>query len=232
MIVTRTYGTGKVLFVGSDSAWRWRKGVEDLYHYRFWSQMVRWMAYQRNMASGDSMRLIFTPDRPRSGDTVNVLVNAMDANGEPMRNGTVTTQVLMPTGKVKTLNLTSDEDSWGLFRGSFVADEGGVFDLTTRCRETEAELATKLSVRGVPREKIGQPARLGVMQEIASITKGNAVNIKDQDGLDKVVNTIRNLPPPTPVNQHYQIWSNPLWGLFLIGMLSCFWGLRKYQGLV
>ena len=58
--VTKTYGTGKVLFMGTDSAWRWREGVEDRYHYRFWGQVARWMAYQRTMAQGQSMRLFFT----------------------------------------------------------------------------------------------------------------------------------------------------------------------------
>ena len=57
LIVTKTYGTGKVLFMGTDSAWRWREGVEDRYHYRFWGQVARWMAYQRQMAEGQSMRL-------------------------------------------------------------------------------------------------------------------------------------------------------------------------------
>ncbi len=52
LLVTRTYGLGKVLFMGTDGAWRWRKGVEDKYHYRFWGQVVRWMAYQRTLAEG------------------------------------------------------------------------------------------------------------------------------------------------------------------------------------
>ncbi|MCA9135580.1 MAG: hypothetical protein KDB00_02445, partial [Planctomycetales bacterium] len=50
LLVTRSAGAGKVLFMGTDSAWRWRMGVEDKYHYRFWGQAIRWMAYQRNMA--------------------------------------------------------------------------------------------------------------------------------------------------------------------------------------
>lgn len=52
LIVTGTAGNGKVLFMGIDSAWRWRRGVEDKYHYRFWGQVARWMSYQRNMAAG------------------------------------------------------------------------------------------------------------------------------------------------------------------------------------
>ena len=44
LLVTRTFGAGKILFMGTDGAWRWRRGVEDLYHYRFWGQVVRWMS--------------------------------------------------------------------------------------------------------------------------------------------------------------------------------------------
>ena len=50
LLVTRPQGNGKVLFMGTDGAWRWRRGVEDVYHYRFWGQVVRWMSYQRHLA--------------------------------------------------------------------------------------------------------------------------------------------------------------------------------------
>ncbi|MEZ0299457.1 MAG: hypothetical protein ACAI35_23630, partial [Candidatus Methylacidiphilales bacterium] len=48
LLVTKSFGNGKVLFMGTDAAWRWRKGVEDTYHYRFWGQVVRWMSHQRH----------------------------------------------------------------------------------------------------------------------------------------------------------------------------------------
>ena len=50
--------------MGTDAAWRWREGVEDKYHYRFWGQVARWMAYQRGIASGEKMRLFYSPDNP------------------------------------------------------------------------------------------------------------------------------------------------------------------------
>ncbi|MCH2331674.1 MAG: hypothetical protein MK312_09075, partial [Roseibacillus sp.] len=67
LIVTSRAGNGKVLFMGIDSAWRWRRGVEELYHYRFWGQVARWMSYPRNMAAGERVRLYFTPARPLPG---------------------------------------------------------------------------------------------------------------------------------------------------------------------
>ena len=78
LLVTRTFGAGKVLFMGTDGAWRWRKGVEDKYHYRFWGQVVRWMAYQRNMAKGETMRLYYVPDQPKLNQTLALHANVME----------------------------------------------------------------------------------------------------------------------------------------------------------
>jgi hypothetical protein len=75
LLVTKTHGAGKILFMGTDGAWRWRRGVEDKYHYRFWGQVVRWMAYQRNMSAGENMRLFYSPDRPHTGSTLTLNAN-------------------------------------------------------------------------------------------------------------------------------------------------------------
>ncbi len=103
LIVTRTYGAGKILFMGTDGAWRWRKGVEDRYHYRFWGQVVRWMAYQRNMSSGDKIRLFYSPDRPHAGAVLTLNANAMSTSGEPLQDGAVIAQITSPSGKQRAL---------------------------------------------------------------------------------------------------------------------------------
>ncbi|MEM7603657.1 MAG: hypothetical protein AAF357_19870, partial [Verrucomicrobiota bacterium] len=103
LIVTRTFGTGKILFMGTDGAWRWRKGVEDKYHYRFWGQVARWMAYQRNMASDELMRLFYSPGRPQTGDTITLNANVMSVGGEPLQSANVVVQIVAPSGKFDTV---------------------------------------------------------------------------------------------------------------------------------
>ena len=98
LLATRTYGAGKVLFMGTDGAWRWRKGVEDKYHYRFWGQVVRWMAYQRNMAKGETMRLYYVPDQPRMNQVLSLHANVMERSGEPLHGGEVTAACDRPIG--------------------------------------------------------------------------------------------------------------------------------------
>lgn len=229
LIVTRTAGTGKVLFMGTDGAWRWRKGVEDLYHYRFWGQVVRWMAYQRNMSQGEQMRVFFSPDRPEAENVLTLNANVMSLSGEPLREGTIITQITSPSGQIDALTLAAaGEDSWGLFTGTFTPREGGNYELVTTCQETGSRLETTIPVAGLERERIGEPARFDVLQEIASLSRGRLVDLQD---ISQLVNEIAELPEPEPITRRLRIWSHPAWGGFLVVLLSLFWVLRKLAGL-
>ncbi|MEZ6042032.1 MAG: hypothetical protein R3C20_16130 [Planctomycetaceae bacterium] len=229
LIATRPSGTGKVLFMGTDGAWRWRKGVEDLYHYRFWGQVVRWMAYQRNMSQGERMRLFYSPDRPEADNVLTLNVNAMTDAGEPLREGRVTVHATSPSGHSETIRLkAASSDSWGLFTGTFVPGEGGVWKLVTLCEETGATLETDVSIQGLERERIGQPARFDVLREVAEISRGRVVDASD---LSRLVDDIAQLPEPEPVIRRVRIWSHPLWGALIVLMLGAFWTGRKLAGL-
>lgn len=230
LIVTRTYGTGKVLFMGTDSAWRWREGVEDRYHYRFWGQVARWMAYQRQMAAGRSMRLFFTPDRPRVDDVVTLHANVLDATGGPLDRGSVVVQTISPRGRTRAIRLEpGEEDAWGLFVASVVPEEPGTHRLIATCAETGASVEADLSVQGLQRERRGRLARYDVLDEIASITGGKRVPIARTKAL---FDHLANLPEPAPTVHRTRIWSHPVWGAILIGLLGAFWIGRKMIGAV
>ncbi len=159
LLVTRTYGAGKVLFLGTDGAWRWRKGVEDKYHYRFWGQVVRWMAYQRNMAKGETMRLYYTPDRPQIDRTLTLNANVMDRQGEPLHGGEVTARITAPSGKAETVGFLSLGDTWGAYSGRFTAREPGRHQVLLACKQTQATLEASFFVQGIAAEGTGRPAR-------------------------------------------------------------------------
>lgn len=230
LIVTRTFGNGKVLFMASDGAWRWRKGVEDRYHYRFWGQVVRWMAYQRNMAEGQSIRLIYSPDRPKQEESITLQANVMTATGEPLEKGTVTAQITSPSGTNESVQFQSaTNDSWGLFTSQFRPREGGLYQVKVSCRETGAELQTSILVAAVDRELLGRPSRPEVLKEIATITGGKSFTVAQASELAETL----NLPPQVEtIEQRVRLWCHPWWGGLLIGMLSLFWAARKLGGLV
>jgi hypothetical protein len=78
LIARQNYGLGRVLYVGIDSTWRWRKGVGDLYHHRFWGQVMRWAA-DRPLESGNQY-VRFGASQPvyRGGQDVELFVRFKD----------------------------------------------------------------------------------------------------------------------------------------------------------
>ena len=230
LIVTKTYGAGKVLFMGTDSAWRWRQGVEDKYHYRFWSQVARWMAYRRQMAQGESMRLFYSPDRPHVDDVVMLNANVKDPLGNPLDTGSVVVQAMSPSGKTETIGLQPGEgDAMGLFTGSFVPKESGNYRLVASSTDTGASVQTDLSVQGLNREQQGRLARFEVLAEIAKITGGQLVPVSDVRSL---LEHLAALPEPEPTVHRTRIWAHPLWAGLLLLLLGLFWVARKMTGAI
>jgi hypothetical protein len=229
LLVTRTFGAGKVLFMGTDGAWRWRKGVEDKYHYRFWGQVVRWMAYQRNMAKGETMRLYYAPDQPRVRQTLALHANVMERSGEPLSHGDVSARITAPSGKVETVHFRSAGDEWGVFHGRFTANEPGRHEIVLACKQTGATLETSVFVQGDSAERPGRPARPEVLEEIARVTHGKTLA---RGKMDQLLQVLASLPEPPPSVRRAQLWSHPLLLGIVTLLLGGFWIGRKVIGLI
>ena len=229
LLATRTFGAGKVLFMGTDGAWRWRKGVEDKYHYRFWGQVVRWMAYQRNMAKGETMRLYYVPDQPKMNQVLALHANVMERSGEPLHGGDVTARITAPSGRAELVRFSSAGDEWGEFTGRYTALESGRHHVALFCKQTGATLEASFFVQGAAAEQVGRPARPEVMEELARVTGGKVMEVSK---LEDVVRSLAELPEPPPLVRRLPLWSHPLTGAAVIGMLGAFWVGRKVIGLV
>ncbi|MCF7732167.1 MAG: hypothetical protein K9N23_10785 [Akkermansiaceae bacterium] len=228
LIVTKPAGSGKVLYMGIDSAWRWRRGVEDLYHYRFWGQVARWMSYQRNMASGQRVRLFYTPERPVPGSNISLNANAFDPNGAPLQEGAVTVDITSPDGRTQRLELQQNESAWGAYSGRFKVDLPGPWKL--RAAVTGAEdkpVETTIIAQGVDLEKTGQPARPEILEEMAKVSKGRVIQPNQLADLVKEINA---LPEPRPLENRIPLWTD--WRVIagFIALLALFWTGRKLNG--
>ncbi len=232
LLVTNRVGSGKVLFLGHDSAWRWRRGVEDLYHYRFWGQVARWMSYQRNIATDERIRLYFSPERPKPGDRVTLTANVFDANGAPLREGTIPLDITQPSGKTTRLELKAEnaENTWGTFKSHLTIDQAGEWKIDAFLPDETSDtpqLSTLILAQDEELEKVGQPAKLDVLSEIADISRGKVATSGDLEGLLK---NLQLLPTPRPQVIPFRIWAHPAAAILLIILLSLFWTGRKLNG--
>lgn len=228
LIVTKTSGSGKILHMGIDSAWRWRRGVEDKYHYRFWGQVARWMSYQRNMAAGQRLRVYYTPERPSPGDTVTLSANAFDKNGAPLNDGKVLINLTSPQGSSRMIELTKDNNNWGSFSGRFIIDAPGAWKLSANIADDDSKpVVTTILAQTVDLEKTGQPALPEVLQELSRISKGRMIQ---PAALESLIKEINALPEPRPLENRIPLWHHWITLTFIITLLALFWIFRKLSG--
>jgi hypothetical protein len=228
LLVTRSSGNGKVLFMGTDSAWRWRKGVEDTYHYRFWGQVVRWMAHQRHLSQDEGVRFFYTPEAPKRGDKVRLNATVLDKLGSPISEGKVAVTLTAPSGTSETIELAAENPEWGVHSGLFVPREGGKYEVEVRCEAAGRHLKTQLITTVPTLEKIGLPAKLDVMREIAALTAGKFGGPGD---LAQMVSGLSLLSERKPEEQRFRLWCDPWWCGVLLALFTVYWVGRKIGGL-
>ncbi len=228
ILVTSRAGSGKVLYMAIDSAWRWRRGVEDRYHYRFWGQVARWMSYQRNMAAGERIRLFYTPERPKPGDFVSLAANAFDAQGAPLSEGNLQVELRAPDGKVSQTTLPKNEGAWGHFTGQFKISQPGEWHIKVSIpSDPKTQIEAKIISQSEAIEKTGRPARLEVLEEIAKVSGGRLIT---PARLDELIKEINALPQPQALISSTKLWAHWLTPTLLILLLALFWIGRKLNG--
>ena len=229
ILVIRRVGAGKSLYLGSDSAWRWRRGVEDKYHYRFWSQVVRWMAHGRYVAEKDGIKLIPSPEKPRLGEKVMLRCIILDKNGFPLEHGEVKGLAKHPDGSVENLSFKPDPECPGVYLSSLQSSKAGNLYLEAGCTLAERSIQTTLRIEESNREKRGRPAISGPLSQLAQLTGGSSTGHEDAK---KLIDRLSIIPEPKPTVKIHRLRTNLNWGIFLFTLLAIYWTGRKFFGMV
>ncbi len=88
-ILHQFYGFGQTIWMGIDSTWRWRRRAGDLYHHRFWGQLVRWSARNKAAAGNDQVRLTLSDSIIDESETVEVVARFNPRILSQLTDGTV-----------------------------------------------------------------------------------------------------------------------------------------------
>ena len=229
ILVIRQVGAGKSLYLGTDSAWRWRRGVEDKYHYRFWSQVVRWMAHGRYLAEKDGIKLIPSPEKPRVGEKVFLRCIVLDQNGFPLEEGEVSGLARHADGNVENIFFRPDPECPGVYLSSLEAATVGNLEIEAICESVDRNIQTKLQVDEPNLEKLGKPTNQVPLEQLANLTAGLSVNYQDAE---KLISALSLIPEPKPTIRIHSLRSNLYWGGFLFLLLAIYWTGRKFFGMV
>ena len=115
LLVTRQTGSGKVAMLLADRTWRLREGVGDIYHHRFWGQLVRWGAGPNLRAGTETIRLGTDQLTYTGDDRVRIMTRLRDNNLNPIVDQDPVAEVTHEPGEVTQVPLKFRENSNGLY---------------------------------------------------------------------------------------------------------------------
>lgn len=239
LLVVRQTGKGKVALLLTDRTWRLREGAGDLYHHRFWGNLVRWGAGPVLRSGGERARigtdqLTYTPDdRPR------LTARLRDHSLNPVDDKTLRAEVLRDGKVLATLPMTPLPDSNGLYETNLDRfTKTGKYEVRLRgdtadglIKEDGAgELKTGFKVAGsVESGELAETTlNLPLLQTIATLSGGKVVSADKVGDLSALFLTDKN--------DHSEIRESSLWDngwvlALLAALLGGGWVIRRTGGL-
>jgi hypothetical protein len=248
VIAAQPYGLGKVLWVGTDSTWRWRFRVGDTYHHRFWGQVVRWAAAGKLAAGADWVR--FGPDRSRLHDGESPRLTARFAEGvtgagpgllvvarifkavaspgeAPKADGDAV--AIVPLQPVPAQPRTFAASAPALPTGRYLVrlEVPQLAEAMKAGTGTEPEAMLEITPRQTS-ELVDLAAARDPLDRLASATGGRVFTVADADQLPGI---LRSRSVTKTHIEETTLWDRP-WALALFfGILTFEWILRKRVGL-
>ena len=235
-------GLGKVLLLHFDQTWRFRYGVGDTYHHRFWGQVTRWGAGP-NLRSGNDFvrlgtdRLSYTPN-----DAIEVTAKVLDPERRPVTDAGVEVEIWKDGERLRKQRLSYRTDSSGLHETSLSGlDEEGEYELKLVGGEVDEaiaavpdgpkEISTELLVVTTrnPIELAELTADRDFLNRATTMTGGKLAELDD---LASLVNSFGAPKEVLKERRNITLWDK--WPLLLafFGLLTTEWVTRRRSGLV
>lgn len=225
LIATRLVGRGKVLFLGTDCVWRWRRGVEDLYHYRFWGQVVRWMSHQRHLLRGQGFHFTFAPETPVVGETLELLLHFHQHTNSKADDFKM--EVHAPTGSVSKLVWDDIESDAGIFKSTYIPHGGGRHQFVLSGKNFPENQPLTFEVLDREVEVTDQPSRPENLNDVCVATGGKVFLPTEIENLRA---DLQRITAPIKIFDRLELWNHPAWMILLMASLGTYWSLRRWFG--
>ena len=166
LVVAAQVDLGKVVMLTFDQTWRFRYGIGDSYHHRFWGQLLRWGAGESLPSGTAAVRLGTDHLAYEPGQPIIVKARLMDDQFRALVNGKVKATLSREGRVVASGPLDYRKDSQGQYEARFEGlSEPGSYTVELSGPDVERLLA-KDGLRNVQ-----QPITIG--------SAGNAVELAD-----------------------------------------------------
>ncbi|MCY3022564.1 MAG: VWA domain-containing protein [Planctomycetota bacterium] len=233
LIVTMPYGSGRTMFIGVDSLWRWRRAVGDRYHYRFYSQAIRYLSMAKRL--GGQKRFYLGADRNAAaiGDKVVFSAVVKDENHREITAEKVHAHGKTPKGEDFLVELTRLHDRPGNYEGSYVPLLQGDFSVWLRDdAQPEARQSEVTFKVEKPQLEYENPRLDKELLENIARAGGEGGAYFEIDRLQDVPSRIQPLKLEIPRETLFELWDNLFIFVLFTVLITIEWILRKLGRMV
>ena len=226
------YGKGKTFFSAVDATWRWRAGVDNLYFYRFWGQVARFVASGRLLGKTPRHQISTDKEAYSIGELVRVECQVYDANMRPSDDPTVTIYHRAedhddeaPEGVELSLQIQGD----GVYSGSLIATTRGRHDVWVGTENERLAFAT-YNVEVPALESRDTRLDRTLATRIAEVSGGAYYDLADVMQAVELIQGITRMDDGVIEND--DVWDEWWVAVLVTTILAAEWILRKTVRLV
>lgn len=225
LIAEHRSGRGRVLFVGTDSTYLWRRNMGDVYFQRFWGQAIRHVAGP-TAKQGQRARLEVNPQVVRPGDAVNIELHTLAADGKAVDHdiNTVTVYDAQRAASLPPIVLHS-EQAVGVYRGTWTAEQHGEYAFGHTSEDTSLTAVVYVDSAG---DEVREPT--ADRQMLGALAQRSGGKLLELDELAKLTELLPGLPSTEMRLHEEDLWDNWLVLLALSTMYCVDVAIRRLNG--
>jgi uncharacterized membrane protein len=231
VLAYQRYGRGKCVAFPIQDSWVWKMDasvpVEDVTHVTFWRRLVRWLVD----GVPDAVSLTTAVDRVEPGEAMKLTAEVVDAAFVDVNDAHVVAEVTSPSGKMTEVPLEWTVSKDGQYKGSFVADESGVYQMKATAARNGADLGSHVlhaRASAGDSEYFDAPMRPSLLTRIAEETGGRFFTAANVTELPEAISYSGR---GVTVVEERDLWDMPLILVLMLGLIAADWGFRRTRGL-
>ena len=227
LITQHFSASGRIVFQGFDSTWRWRQAGElDGAHARYWTQLINYLAGSNAGVGRTGVELSLESQQIFFGDSVDVQVRFLNPLSAPVEDSVVV-ELAESTGKSTIVRLARSGIHQGRFHASLhdLRVEQYTIRLVSPVGVDSTPTSLRLDVESEAKEQVDSSADIEALKNLVATSDGRFYTLNQWSSL-------REQLPQGPHIVKRELDRRLLWNanwlvfLFLL-LITAEWGLRR-----
>ncbi len=233
VIVARSFGAGKVLYLAFDETWRWRYKAADTWHQRAWNQLAKFTMPNPFAVSDEFVSIDVGKASYSSDESPEIRIRLKDLNGGPATDAIVDAIIWQDGREVAAVSLAADQDLPGVYRGRTLPLNDGEYQVSIRASGYSDSALTARANFAVLKIDSGEMTESSInealLKQMASDSAGVYLREEEMARLPELLEPLSN---GRIVESETLLWQSYWWFAPMILLLTAEWILRKRAGLL